>query len=194
MLIARRAALAAAPLAVALWVAVLALPVAAGQPPGRKITDAEVGAVAQAIEDEIYNDSYDSNYYRYGERIDMPSGGTAHRIHLHINPDIVDGRGEAIYELLPFGEVFRSFTIRKDGFVILAGDPESGFPKGDPHGQKTLWMNDADVCKMKSDWLRSSFDVEMNPSPQRIEDAARRQRHPTGSSNSLGRLFPRHHH
>ena len=148
----------------------------------RKITDAEVKAVIQAVEDEIYDYGYEENYYQFGEEVQSDPQYYIHRVPIYIRPEIEDRGGEVIYELLPYGEVFRSFDIRKDGLAVLEGNPENGFPQSDEYSRKTLWMDDAAVFRMKQHWLKHSFDVDASANEKTIDAAARRQKLRTGFS------------
>ncbi len=92
----------------------------------RKITDAEVKAVIQAVEDEIYDRGYEKEY---GD-VDVPPACGPRRsatcIRIYINPEIdADGTGgEVIYKLMPYGEVFRDHGIL-DSKGGSAGKPKS---------------------------------------------------------------------
>lgn len=148
----------------------------------RKITDPEVKAVIQAVEDEIYDYGYEENYYQFGEEVQIDPRHLIHRVPIYIRPEIEDGGGEAIYELLPYGEVFRSFDIGKDGVAVLDGNPENGFPQSDEYSRKTLWMEDAAVFQMKQHWLKHSFDIDASADEKTMDAAARRQKLRTGFS------------
>jgi hypothetical protein len=54
------------------------------------------------------------------------------------------------------GEVYRLFSIRKDGVVVLDGNPQNEFPPTQT-SLKTLYMNDDEVCEMKLDRLHAFF-------------------------------------
>lgn len=134
------------------------------------LTEKELGSVIQAVEDEIYDYGYQSKFSFIG---DAPSGAT--RVPLYISPRVdKNSVSEIIYKYMPFGEVYRRFVLRDDGLVILYGDPELGFPPQLPD-TSTLYLNDEDVCRMKSEWTRTQFVVEPKPSQVRIDLAAHRQ-------------------
>jgi hypothetical protein len=135
------------------------------------LTHQELGAVVQAVEDEIYDYSYQSKFSFVG---DAPSGST--KVPIYISPKVDhDSIGEVIYKYMPFGEVYRRFVLRDDGLVILYGDPELTFPPQLPD-TNTLYLDDEDVCRMKSEWKKTQFVVDPNASKERIEFASRRQK------------------
>jgi hypothetical protein len=100
---------------------------------------------------------------------------------LYINPSLEDGEGQAIYKLMPYGEVLRFFDVHDDGTIVLDGDPEIGFPASQPN-RKTVYLKDSVVYGMKRDWVKSSFSVDLSPSPEMVQAAVRRQKQRTGFS------------
>jgi hypothetical protein len=103
------------------------------------------------------------------------------RVPLYIDPMVEDGEGQAIYKLMPYGEVLRLFHVHDDGTVVLDGDPELGFPASQPN-RKTVYLKDSDVGQMKRDWVKAFFGVDLSPSPEMVQDAVRRQKQRTGFS------------
>lgn len=150
----------------------------------RKITDAEVKAVIQAIEDEIYDRGYEEEY----AVVDTPPAcgprKNSNCIRIYINPEIeVDGTGgEVIYKLMPYGEVFRDYGILDSGLVVLSGDPHNEFNPTYEDARKTVYMDEDLVFRMKRDWLKSFFVVDESPGEKMIDAAARRQKSRTGFS------------
>lgn len=144
----------------------------------RAITEREVKAVVQAIEDEIYDYSYQGKFSDVGTP-DVHSKRTA--VPVYFKPSLTDGEGWVIYKLLPYGEVIRSFFIGKDGTAVLEGDPEIGFPPSQPN-MLTIYMKDAQVCRLRRSWLQRHFEVVFLPSPQRIREASVRQKKRIGFS------------
>jgi hypothetical protein len=76
---------------------------------------------------------------------------------------------------MPHGELIRYFHVQKDGTVRLEGDPQLGFPASQS-SRKTVYLRDDDLCRMKRDWVKSAFDVDLLPNSERIQDAVRRQK------------------
>jgi hypothetical protein len=159
----------------------LNLPLSSRQPQReRGITDDEVKEVIQAVQDEIYDYGYEKDFYQIGKNVGTPSKYKS-KLPIYVNPKVRDGEGEAIYKLMPFGEVLRLFHIRADGMVVLDGDPQVGFPPTQPN-VKTLCLDDDKVCQMKREWLHLAYEVEASPEIITIEEASRRQKLRTGFS------------
>jgi hypothetical protein len=150
----------------------------------RKISEPEVKAVIQAVEDEIYDYGFQKQFYQMGEEVGVSPNAPRSRMRIYIQPEInaEDGGGRVIYKLMPYGEVLRDFIVRKDGLVVLDGDPQNGFPPTQESSTKTVYMDDDEVCQMKRDWLKDFFVVDDSPSTQRIEEATQRQKLRTGFS------------
>jgi len=169
-----------------LFVAILALAVHAhsGQRK-RKISDSELRAVIQAVEDEIYDYGYQKKFYHLGENVADATSTVRTSMHIYIDPEIdsTDESGRVIYKLMPYGEVLRDFIKRRNGLVVLSGDPQNGFPQTQESSTKTVYLDDAEVCGMKHDWIKSNFVVDDSPSPERVQDAANRQKLRTGFSD-----------
>lgn len=145
--------------------------IVSGEPASHQLTNKELGAVVLAVEDEIYDYSYQSKFSFVG---DAPSGST--KVQIYISPTVdKDSVGEIIYKYMPFGEVYRRFVLQDDGLVILYGDPDLAFPPQLPD-TNTLYLNDEDVCRMKSEWKKAYFVVDPNAPMERIKLAARRQK------------------
>ena len=162
-------------------------------PQKRKLSDSDLGAVIQAVEDEVYDYGYQKDFYHIGENIGTSASAPRTRVRIYIDPEIdaADQSGQIIYKLLPYGEVFRDYTILKNGLVVLAGNPQNGFPQTQESSTKTLYMDDDEVCRMRRDWLRRFFTVDDSPSPSRIHQAAERQKERTGFSDWESRHSPR---
>ena len=157
----------------------LASPVSASSSEGRRrLTRAEVNAVIQAVEDEIYaGEDYD-DFRQIGENVGTPQHWKS-RLRIYVNPEYPaefegnDG-GEAIYKYMPYGEIIRFFGLRK-GHVLLEGDPELRFPITQP-SHVTTYEDDGEIRDLKRTWLNCFFLVDTAPSPKMIGDALRRQR------------------
>jgi hypothetical protein len=146
-------------------------------PPGhakRKLTDAEIKGVVQAVEDEIYDYGYEREYYEIGYNV----GTSMHwisRVPIYINPQMKDGVGQAIYKVMPYGEVFRMFDIGDDGLVSLIGNPQSGFPLTQP-SHRTIYDDDDDLAQMRRTWIKRTFDVDDSPTVEMRQGAIGRQK------------------
>ncbi|MGO9087284.1 MAG: hypothetical protein ACLQBK_18855 [Candidatus Sulfotelmatobacter sp.] len=151
----------------------------------QKLSDSEVKAVIQAVEDEIYDYGYQKQFYHMGEEVGTSPSTPRSRMRIYIEPEVdaEDRGGRVIYKLMPYGEVLRDFIIRKDGLVVLDGDPQNGFPQSEESSTQTVFMDDEEVCQMKHDWLKAFFVVDDSPSPERIQEAAQRQKIRTGFSD-----------
>jgi hypothetical protein len=156
------------------------LPTAA-QGKGTKITETEVKAAIQAVQDEIYDYSYEKHFFQMGE-----NGGDSplhwrSRLPIYIDPQIDNVGGRLIYKLMPYGEVLRMYSIDESGQVVLDDQPDLGFPPS-RQSTKTVYLKDDDVCRMKHDWIKSFFEIDVSPGPETVQFAARRQKKRTGFS------------
>ena len=141
-----------------------------GTPP-RRITESEMQAVVQAIEDEIYDYSYQLEYR------DLTAQRGQARFVVYINPHLEsDGRrGQAIYKLMPHGEVIRWFSFEDDSLVFLWTRPEQGFQPTHP-SMLTLYLEDESILEWKRTWEKRYFTVVFRPPPERIQQAVERQK------------------
>lgn len=143
-----------------------------------RVTEADVKAVVQAIEDEIYDYGYQGWGFDVGKHI----SDDEYRVRVYVEPTLNKDRAAwAIYKLMPFGEVYRLFWIGSDGLAELSGNPEWDFPSTEP-SYLTVYMNDDQLCQLKHDWLKSSFVITLKPSPERLREAAERQKKRVGHS------------
>jgi len=93
------------------------------------LTRAELQAVVQAVQDEIYDYGYEREYYVIGDNL----GTSAHwvsRVPLYINPEMNDGVGQAIYKLMPYGEVFRGMLTSPMSPMEVPPEIRSLLPAG----------------------------------------------------------------
>lgn len=154
----------------------IALSTSSRQPDSKvRVTQSEISGIAQAIEDEIYDYEYEGHFFPEGGPVGDVVSSTRVRVPLYVDPEIRGGEGRVIYKLMPHGEVIRYFHIQGDGTVRLGGDPELRFPASQP-SRKTVYLRDDDLCRMKRDWVKSAFDVDLSPNSERIQDAVRRQK------------------
>jgi len=144
-----------------------------------RLTQSETRAVVQAIQDEVYDYEYQGHFFPEGGPVGDAVSDSRTRVPLYIDPLLEDGEGQAIYKLMPYGEVLRLFHVHEDGTIVLDGDPEVGFPATQPN-RKTVYIKDAEVARMKREWVKSSFDIDLSPSTEVVQDAVRRQKQRTG--------------
>lgn len=145
------------------------------------LNQSQTKALVQAVQDEIYDREYQGFFFPEGGPVGDLISESRVRVPLYIDPLIEDGEGQAVYKLMPHGEVLRLFHVRDDGMIVLDGDPELGFPASQPN-RKTVYLKDADVDRMKHEWVKSSFEIDLSPSIATIQDVVRRQKQRTGFS------------
>lgn len=152
-------------------------------PSYRHLKSSEIDKLKQAVEDEIYDYGYFTEFYEIGDNVGTPQHWEA-RVHLFINPlyNVADQHGEVIYKLMPYGQIYRVFYIDAAGDVTLDGNPQNGFPITQPSHQ-TVFMDDLDVCRDEQSWMDTSFVVDTQPSQDMIKQAAKRQKERTGFSD-----------
>ena len=141
------------------------------------VTEKDQRAVVQAIEDEIY----DWGCQSYDDFVGKEITPGKFELRLYINPQLEEGRGEIIYKFMPMGEIYRSFSIGKDGRASLWDDPWLGFGPERP-SYNTLYMDESDLCRFKSTWLKTTFIIQVHPAEGRIRDAIERQKKRLGKS------------
>ena len=139
-----------------------------------RLTQSETKALVQAVQDEIYDREYQGHFFPEGGPVGDLISESRTRVVLYVNPALEDGEGQAIYKLMPYGEVLRLFHVH-GGMIVLDGDPELGFPASQPN-RRTVYLKDSVVDRMKHEWVKSSFEVELSPSPETVQEAVRRQK------------------
>lgn len=162
----------------------LILPVGAMcAPRDRSLTPSEMTNLKQAIQDEIYDYGYYQDFYGIGENIGTPDHWVS-RLHLFVNPlyNSAENYGEVIYKIMPYGQIYRVFSINSRGRIVLIGDPQNRFPATQPSHQ-TVFMDSLDVCKDQESWDKTTFVVDTKPTTTMIKDAAQRQKVRTGFSD-----------
>jgi hypothetical protein len=140
------------------------------------IAESEKKAVIQAIQDELY----DEGCQGYGFDAAAEHGKGWYQLRAYVKPELDDDEGEVIYKFLPLGEVIRTFSIEPNGLAILYGHPEWHFPPTSPN-YLTVYMNDDVLCRLKHQWLKTSFTVELKPTRAQLREAADRQQIRLGS-------------
>ena len=144
-----------------------------------RLTQSATKALVQAVQDEIYDRDYQGNFFPEGGPVGDLISDSRTRVPLYVDPVVEGGEGQAIYKLMPYGEVLRFFHVHDNGTIVLDGDPELGFPASQPD-RKTVYLKDDDVDRMKHAWVKSSFEIDLWPSPQTIQDVVRRQKQRNG--------------
>lgn len=143
-------------------------------------------AVAQAIEDELYDLKREGLYFQ----VDGNGGGddSPAKISMYVGKSISpNGVGVVVYKNMPYGEVYRYFDVDSNDTVVLAGDPTSKFS---PHGGSmlTIYMTDEEVCTfIQTKSYKSTFTINPQASSKRIHDAEVRQLRRTGYSFRLNK-------
>jgi hypothetical protein len=150
-----------------------------------KIQDAQVSAVLEAIQDEIYDYGYQDSFW--GFETAVPNGPQA-SFNIYVRPTRVPTNGchnclegVVIYKYLPFGELFRPFVIDSNRGITLIGSPQYGFSWNKP-ASPTIYMADEDVIKDKQRWLKVPFSIDLSPSVASCREAAARQKVRVGFS------------
>lgn len=133
------------------------------------LSSAEREAVKLAIIDEIYANHLQGHVVDVGKNI----SDSKYEVVVYFKPIISDKRGWVIYKLMPYGEVLRMFTLRGDGLAVLYGKLRDRFPPTQP-SYLTVYMDDDELCRLKTDWLKSSFIVETKPEAARVSAAKSR--------------------
>ncbi len=141
------------------------------------VTVKDQQAVVQAIEDEIY----DWGCQSYDDFVGKEITPGKFELRVYINPQFKESRGEIIYKFMPMGEIYRSFSISKDGLASLWDDPWLGFGPERP-SYNTLYMDETDLCRFKSTWLKRTFVIQVHPGDGRIREAIERQKKRLGES------------
>jgi len=138
---------------------------------GRPLSATDKVSVIQAILDEMYVNNLQGSGFDVGK----PTLGSAYQLNAYFKPTLnSDQVGWVIYKLMPYGEVYRLFSMRNDGLAILYGKLRDRFPPTHP-SYLTVYMDDDELCRMKKEWQKQHFTVELKPSGDRVAEARRRQ-------------------
>jgi hypothetical protein len=165
-------------------------PSSAQGPTKIRLTQSETKGLVQAVQDEIYDRDYQGNFFPEGGPVGDLISDSRTRVPLYIDPVVDGGEGQAIYKLMPYGEVLRLFHVHDGGMIVLDGDPELGFPASQPN-RKTVYLKDDDLDRLKHEWLRSSFEIDLWPRPETIQDVVRRQKQRTGGFSAWELAHPK---
>jgi hypothetical protein len=139
----------------------------------RPIREAEISAVIESRQDEIY----DLNLEKYVDDIGTrsPNNRNQYSVNVYFQPDVTDeSHSWVIYKLMPDGEIVRMNEIGRSGRIYLHGKPGE-FRVTQPD-YPTVFMDDDQLCKLKHDWLRRHFVVDTNPSAELVAAARARQK------------------
>lgn len=148
----------------------------------RPVRESEIQATIQAIEDEIYDLNLQMEFLDVRSAKD--SGGIA-TLNVYFQREVLDNsRSWVIYKLMPGGEVLRMYEIGSSGRIYLNLKPGE-FRITQP-SYPTVYMDDDELCKLKHDWIKRQFVVNLHPSKEIVAAARARQRdreqHMTGPS------------
>ena len=155
-----------------------------------RLTQSATKALVQAVQDEIYDRGYQGNFFPEGGPVGDLISASRTRVPLYVDPVVEGGEGQVIYKLMPYGEVLRLFHLHDDGMIELDGDPELGFPASQPN-RKTVYLKDDDLERLKHEWSRSSFEIDLWPSPEAVQDVVRRQKRRTGGFSAWEFVHPK---
>jgi hypothetical protein len=136
------------------------------------VRESEIQATIQAIEDEIYDLNLQLEYFDLRGAKDS---GDAATLNVYFQPEVLDdSRSWVIYKLMPGGEVLRMYEIGQSGCIYLHMRPGE-FRITQP-SYPTVYMDDDELCKLKHDWIKRQFVVNLHPSKELVEAARARQR------------------
>lgn len=137
----------------------------------RPLTPADKKAVEQAIVDEIYLNDLEGYGFDVGKQI----SDSRYELNAYFKPTLnSENAGWVIYKLMPYGEVYRMFYIRSDGLAVLFGKLRDRFPPTQP-SYLTVYIDDDELCRMKTEWQKGRLTVELKPSADRLAEARARQ-------------------
>lgn len=136
------------------------------------VTSADVRALILAIQDEMY----DEGCQGYGFDASATHDTRSYQLPLYVGRSFnAQGIAWSIYKFLPVGEVLRAFGVDNDGLATIYGHPEWRFPPTEL-SYLTVYMNDDELARLKHDWMRTSFTLELRPAAARLQEAASRQK------------------
>jgi hypothetical protein len=136
------------------------------------LAPSDKAAVKQAIVDEMYANQLQGFGFDVGKQI----SDSDYQLKAYFKPSLNrNGAGFVIYKLMPYGEVLRLFSVRSDELAVLYGKLRDRFPPTQP-SYLTVYADDDELCKMKRDWQKEYFTVELKPSAERVAEALARER------------------
>ena len=138
----------------------------------RPVRESEIQATIQAIEDEIYDLNLQPEYLDLQGPKDSRDTAT---LNVYFRPEVLDdSRSWVVYKLMPGGEVLRMYEIGRSGRIYLHMKPGE-FRITQP-SYPTVYMDDDELCKLKHDWIKRQFVVNLQPSKETVAAARARQR------------------
>jgi len=136
-------------------------------------------AIVQAIEDEVYDYGLEQAYEDIGST--NIKNVREVNVYIYANAKQKDGYN-VIYKLpLPYGEIYRMVQINEDGLAFLFGRPEKGFPPTGP-AFSTVYADDDWLCKTKAAAAKFHFEIQIEPTKERLDQAMARQHERYGYS------------
>jgi len=146
----------------------------AGRPQQKRaIREAEINAVTEAIQDEIYDLKLEKDFFSVGTT--TKENRDQEILNVYFQPEVMDdSRSWVIYKLMPGGEVIRMYEIGRSGRIYMHSKPGEFNITGPDY--PTVFMDDDKLCKLKHDWIKRHFVVDTNPSAELVAAARARQR------------------
>lgn len=159
-------------LALLLTIGLAASPLGGRPQQKRPLREKEINAVIEAIQDEIYDLNLEKHFLGVGAT--AKDNRDQEILNVYFQPEVIeDSRSWVIYKLMPDGEILRMYEIGRSGQIYLHGKPGE-FRVTQPD-YPTVYMDDDELCKLKHDWIRRKFVVDMNPSAELVASARERQ-------------------
>lgn len=141
----------------------------------QKLTTPDEEVVEQAIVDEIYA----HNLQGYVADVGKQQSGSVYEFNAYFKPNLNNNKaGWVVYKLMPYGQVLRMFTLRRDGVAVLYGKLRDRFPPTQP-SYLTVYMDDDELCRFETNALKAHFDVSLKPSAEGVAQALARQKERT---------------
>lgn len=141
----------------------------------QKLTPVEEKAVTRAIVDEIYV----HHLQGYVADVGKQQSASIYELNAYFKPTLNSNKvGWVVYKLMPYGQVLRMFTLRRDGVAVLYGKLRDRFPPTQP-SYLTVYMDDGELCRFETNALKANFNVSLRPSAERVGQAVARQKERT---------------
>ena len=138
----------------------------------QKLTMPDEEAVEQAIVDEIYA----HHLQGYVTDVGKQQSGSVYELNAYFKPTLNNNKaGWVVYKLMPYGQVLRMFTVRRDGIAVLYGKLRDRFPPTQP-SYLTVYMDDDELCRFETNASKAHFDVSLKPNAERVAQALARQK------------------
>jgi hypothetical protein len=138
----------------------------------RPLSQADKDAVVQAIIDEMYVNNLQPYVIDVGKELSR----SEYQLNVYFKPSLnKDNVGWVIYKLMPYGQVYRLFSMRSDGLAILYGKLRDHFPPTQP-SYLTVYMDEDELCQIEREWQKGYFTVQLKPNVDRVAEARARQK------------------